>query len=112
MMLNQSALSTFSAVCSCVRRYYRQDRPLWHSIRTELANDIALLPLMKVRWSSHLSEQASCSDATLRGYAAQVGRWNKEQVLKAYQWSDRWRFVLEPEADPRVKTLYAGLSDA
>ncbi|CAK0909160.1 unnamed protein product, partial [Prorocentrum cordatum] len=71
MLLGRPALSAFRSARDFGRRHYRGPVALWPSARQELVNAMNLLPVLMVEPSLPRPGPTTCSDATLKGYAAQ-----------------------------------------
>ncbi|CAK0852610.1 unnamed protein product, partial [Prorocentrum cordatum] len=118
MLLNRPALSALRSVCDFARKHYRHPAPLWPSVRRELANAMGLPPLPAAQFDLPWSGTATCSDATLRGYAAQEAKIDQRAVREVGRWSERWRFRVEqgwrqrawqaPGADSSTNALRQG----
>ena len=81
--------------------------PLWPSVRQELLDVQALLPMLRTDLRATWSEEVACSDASPYGLVVCVKKSNLQLVAENGRSSERWRFKVSAAISARRHHLGA-----
>ena len=91
-LLNRGLLSVFGATFKFIRSAYVEVEKLWPSVRSELSNAVALLPLAAVCLDRAWDSDVRATDAAPHGLGVCKSAWASRSVVEVGRVAKRWRY--------------------
>ena len=91
-LLRRCCLSVFGKIYGFIQCHYHDAGELWSSVRQELINAAALLPLVCAELGRPWATEVWCVDAATHGLAVMRSEWQRRSVMEVGRLEERWRF--------------------
>ena len=112
--IRRELLSILGSAYKFIADSYERRQPLWPSVRKELRQALALLPLAQASMQREWHTEVMAYDASEYGYGVVQTTWEKEQLADNGGLRERARFAgpLSEALAPRAAALQADMPDA